>query len=202
MKTKNKNKIGQYLALTLGAGASATSTEATTITTFYGQGVPTPTGISVGSSEALWCADSSFSSATCFGMDGNTQQIWSDGTANIQNTNVGYYSNGGTYGNIYASNFNFRYGAVAGDLNYALLSFNGADFVYEAVGQFHFDGTGGGYLIAIARNDDDSSLSIIDGKAAIDSASVSAVPEASTHLALLALGSAGLLTRRRMKRAA
>ena len=45
-------------------------------------------------------------------------------------------------------------------------------------------------------------LSISAGKAMIDAAAVSAVPEPSSHLALLALGAGGLTLRRRLKRAA
>jgi hypothetical protein len=70
------------------------------------------------------------------------------------------------------------------------------------VGQFFFDAQGG-YLIALAKNNDGSGLTISTGKTAIEKASaVSAVPELSSQLALLALGSAGILTRRRIKRAA
>jgi hypothetical protein len=77
--------------------------------------------------------------------------------------------------------------------------FNGFDDVYEAVGQFFFDAQGGGYLIALAKNDDGSALTISAGKTAIVAASaVSAVPEPSSGLGLLALGAAGLLARRRM----
>ncbi len=70
------------------------------------------------------------------------------------------------------------------------------------MGQFFFDAQGG-YLIALAKNNDGSGLTISTGKTAIEKASaVSAVPELSSQLALLALGSAGILTRRRIKRAA
>ena len=71
------------------------------------------------------------------------------------------------------------------------------------MGQFFFDAQGGGYLIALAKNDDGSGLTISAGKTAIEKASaVSAVPELSSQLALFALGSAGILTRSRIKRAA
>jgi len=92
-------------------------------------------------------------------------------------------------------------GATYGDANYASISLNGADGVYESVGQFHI-GSSELWLIALAKNDDNSALSISAGKTAIDGAAVSAVPEPSSHLALLALGAGGLTLRRRLKRAA
>ncbi len=96
---------------------------------------------------------------------------------------------------LYSVDGSFQNGAQAGSENYANISFD-SDMVYEAVGQFFFDGQGGGYLVALAINDMPASeLSISDGKAAID-----AVPEPSA-LALLCLGAGGLLVRRNRKAA-
>ena len=113
----------------------------------------------------------------------------------------------------YHNSLGFRKGAQAGDQNYARVSFDGNNNVFEAVAQFYFDGVGGGYLMAIATLNDITNpqnlsavggpeLNIAAGKAMIDAAAVSAVPEPSSHLALLALGAGGLTLRRRLKRAA
>jgi len=90
------------------------------------------------------------------------------------------------------------YGAVFGNSNYASFDLNG-DSVLETVAQFHFDPNGGSYVMASASNDDGSALSISAGQTAINQPT-SAVPEPSTsQLVLIALGSAGVLTRRRLK---
>lgn len=120
-------------------------------------------------------------------------------TAAFSNTGA-YFTNGSDLGVV--ANFGYgQYttagvvpfgGAVLGsNQNYANISFNGPDGVYEGVAQFYLNGNGGGYLVATARNGTNTPLSISAGKAAI-----MAVPEPS-GLALLALGAGGLLIRRK-----
>jgi hypothetical protein len=196
MKLQNpKNKLGNYLALTLGAGTAATTAGAATTVTLYGQGVTTPAGIDIGST-GNFVVDSNNSKSSYFATTGGASDVIFTRGGNLT-ASAG--SKDGPYHNTTSA---FLFGAQSGGENYANITFNGPDDVYEAVGQFYFDGTGGGYLIALAQNSDNSALSISDGKTAIDNAAVSAIPEPSSNLALLALGSAGLLIRRRMERAA
>ena len=121
-----------------------------------------------------------------FGQVGGTGDY---GPANQASFGVDYYF----------PNYGGRYGAVidGATLNFMALDFTGDDNVRESVAAFVFDGVGGGYIHAIARNDDNSAMSITDGITAITAA---AVPESSS-LALLALGSVGLAARRRRKAA-
>ncbi|MEX1114768.1 MAG: PEP-CTERM sorting domain-containing protein, partial [Akkermansiaceae bacterium] len=168
------------------------SAEAATVVTLYGPGArttsttpATPLGINLGAAKTSQVLDSAFSLQSIFAAGSPFITF----TAGSDLTSASYSTHGTYFGSGFTS------GAQAGSANYANISFDGNDGVYEAVGQFNFDGTGGGYLVAIARNDDSSALSISAGKAAID-----AVPEPSA-IALLALGAGALMLRRSRKAA-
>lgn len=187
---QNPSRLATYLTAGIGAGCLAGQADAAITVTFYGPGAQspsttpaTPAGFNIG-----------------FNFDVGERVIVNNNAAAI----VGYGSTSYfTNGTDHAGFTSFGFGqyvytnivsqgvTLNSNQNYANITFNGNDVVYEAVGQFYLDGNGGGYLVALAKNDDNSALSISAGKAAID-----AIPEPS-GLALLALGAGGLLARRR-----
>ena len=186
----------QYLALTLGAGAAATSAKGATVVDFYGATATLPVGLSItgaGYSNKGYIRSGTSNIRFAVGSSGDRLTDGSDLDINSAGIAITFFDDV------------FQEGASLGDQNYVNVTFDANDSVYEAVAQFHLEGpvaSTSNYLIAIARNDDGSALSISDGKAAIDAASVSAVPEPASNLSLLALGAGGLLLRRRAKRAA
>ena len=176
-----------YLSAGLAAAAALQSGQAATIVTLYGPGATNPTTIPA-TPEGLSIVGGLFGFLDSFGAS-NESYFSSDGSVTFTSgSNINAVTNSAD-GHFYA--FDFVFGAQAGSANYANISFNGNDGVYEAVGQFFFGDLSGHYLVAIARNDDNSALSISNGKAAID-----AVPEPSA-IALLSLVAGGLLMRRR-----
>lgn len=186
-------KLNIYQSAGLGAAAMIQSSAAATVVTFYGPGaqstsssVATPAGIDIGLYKGDGYLDTTFTKFpyVYFARNNSLKTIFNDG---IDLVGINSFDPSGrySYGSVLTN------GAQAGSDNYANITFEGLEF--EAVGQFSLDGLGGGYLIALAINDDGSALSISQGKAAID-----AVPEPSA-LALLSLGAAGTIMRRRRK---
>ena len=201
-----QNKMMGYLAVTAGVGCASSAANAAVV--FYGNASNTdiqadPNGIMFGSRANppfMGGGTSHYitSNNLFFGYELGGNGFLTRGEDMFPTQHVGNqfsYHNGNS----------FFQGSVAGDQNYAIISFNGADSVYEAVAQFYLDGSGGGYLMAIATLNDitnpqdlsavgGAALSISAGKSMIDAAA--AIPEPSS-LALLALGATGLIARRR-----
>jgi PEP-CTERM motif len=191
-------KLSSYLSAGIAATATFQSTDAATVVTFYGSGArnptsspATPNGLELSVYKSIYTGvlyqNIRGSGGVYMALTGLTYNIFTSG-ANIK---AAFAAGSSSY--FLGNTKEFTAGAQSGSANYANISFNGNDSVYEAVGQFHLDGLGGGYLIALARNDDNSALFISDGKLAID-----AVPEPSA-IALLALGAGGMAMRRRRK---
>jgi hypothetical protein len=191
------HKLAAYLGAGIGAGCLAGQSEAATIVTLFGPGAQnttttpaTPAGINVG-----------------LGFYPGTRYVADASAARVAFSNAGasYFTSGSDLNTSGGLNWGFgtylyegapTNGAVLNsDQNFANISFNGNDGVYEGVGQFYLTSNGTGYLVALAVNDDGTALSISAGVDAIE-----AVPEPS-GLALLALGAGGLMLRRRRRAA-
>ncbi len=196
-----QNKMMSYLAVTAGVGCVSSVANAAVV--FYGNASNTniqadPVGVSIGAYTNRFVVNNAQSSSG-FAFNGSYFTQGSDISP--------FFT--GSRGRYWRGDFGLIYGAVAGDQNYANITFNGNDGIYEAVAQFFFDGVGGGYLMAIATTNNipnpqnlsavgGPALSISAGKAMIGAA---AIPEPSS-LVLLALGATGLAARRQRKKAA
>ena len=146
---KKNNNLSSYLTIAVGLGCISSTNAASVI--FYG--INSPNDISANPTDIDINYD----------IVGYNFVIAKGATAVIaQGQSDSYFTNGtdldniagpGSYGGYYLYNGSLDFGATQGPNNYANLSFDGDDGVYEAVGQFSFDGNGGGFLIAIAFAD-------------------------------------------------
>jgi len=140
MKLK-QNKLGTYLAVTAGVGCAASVAEGAV--TFYGINSandtnPDPAGIKIGGQVgSFFNAYDGFMNSPRFRIgNGSYFTDGSDLNATSQ----------GSYGRYFLQGYLVN-GAVSGGGNYANVSFDGDDGMFESVAQFNFDGMGEGFLI-------------------------------------------------------
>jgi hypothetical protein len=127
---------------------------------------------------------------------GMSYLYFTDGTAANDLTST--YSNpSATRDGVYIADNLFVYGAQGSMINYAQISFDTTNNVYEAVGKFDLTNPGAGLLVAVATLGPGSlvSLSLSDGAQAITDATPTPEPS-SMLLGLLAMG-ASVCARRR-----
>ena len=202
---QRQSKLGSYLTVALGAGAAATSAEAGIVVTRYtGVGADTAPASTYGSmsnvpSKGMKWKGGSGALQTARYRNADAQWFWQGGeitgdfslvapdTINISSGWFAPYMDGTGTWNL---------GAQSGDDNYVWFGRNGSTGE-DAIAQFYFDGSGGGYIKAIAT--DAAGLSMPDGYAAIQA--VAATPEPAGFLlgGVPALIGAGALLRRRVR---
>ena len=158
-KTVIKTKgLYPYLAVTAGVGCAASV--ANGAVTFFGPGAQspdsnpaTPVGLSFGSlGNGTGYLNGNGSYFTRFARDITGYFTRGSDIDSIAGAMLALYSSGLSGASA---------GAVLGsDQNYANISFDSNISVFEGVGQFFLDGDGGGFLVALAVNDDLSLIHI------------------------------------------
>lgn len=198
---KRQNKLGTYLAVTAGVGCVTSASAATVVTFFDDENVSGLGTFGVSSRETAnryYFIDLVQDSPSAITDDGNGFLFRGDDTAGGSvrlNLGIYYYGFNASFFPGQDAYSDFYALAVGGSDNYLWLDLHGDDDLLDTVAQLSFDNVGGGSVIAIAEIEDGGELLFADGVNAINTASV---PEPS-GIALLALGSLGLATRRNRK---